>query len=183
MSNTIQQKKRGPVAQYFADVWAGIATTYLGMRLTIRYFMTRPITMQYPEVKPVIPASHRGLHGLDESKCTLCQMCVKNCPVECIELEGLGRARDTFLLKYDVDYSKCLFCNICAEVCPTSCVRLTEKYNLASATRDECVLHLVRPKSEAEIEDFKQKQAQKEAERKEEAERKAKLAAEKNENA
>ncbi len=177
MSNAVKNNTRGPMAGYFSDLWAGIKTTYLGMRLTISYFFTTPITMKYPEEKPVIPPGHRGLHGFDEDKCTLCQMCVKNCPVECIEIEGLGRARDTFLLKYDVDYSKCLFCNICAEVCPTSCVYLTEKYNLASATRGECVLHLARPKTEAEIEEFKEKQAQKEAERK------AKQAAEKNENA
>jgi len=171
--------KRHPLARYFADIWAGVATTFLGMRLTISYFFSKPVTLRYPEVRPVIPPGHRGLHMIDESKCTLCHLCQNNCPVNCIKVDGLGRARDTLVLRYDVDYSRCLFCNICAEVCPTQCVWLTEKYNLAAGSREGCQLHLARPKPDQEIASFKAALEQKEAERKarmaqKEAERKAK---------
>lgn len=173
------RRSRSPVAQYFFDIWAGIATTYLGMRVTLTYFFRKPVTMRYPEVRPVIPPSHRGLHAIEEPKCTLCHLCARNCPVNCIEVEGLGRGKDTLVLRYAVDYSKCLFCNICAEVCPMACVRLTEEYNLACGSREGCVRQLVRPRSEEEIQRFKDMLAQKEAERKaraaqKEAERKAK---------
>jgi len=171
--------ERAPFVRYFADIWAGVATTFLGMRLTIGYFFGKPFTMRYPEVRPVIPPGHRGLHAIDESKCTLCHLCQNSCPVNCITAEGLGRARDTLVLQYDVDYSKCLFCNICAEVCPTKCVWLTEKYNLAAGSREGCQLHLARAKSDEEIASFKALLEQREAERKakaaqKEAERKAK---------
>lgn len=176
--NNITSAKRVPqrpaLVRYFADIWDGIVTTYLGMRLTIGYFFSKPFTMRYPEVKPVIPESHRGLHALDESKCTLCRLCTNQCPVNCITIEGLGRAKDTLVLRYDVDYSRCLFCNLCAEVCPMKCVRLTEKYNLAAGTREGCQLHLARPKTDEEIAAFKEMLAQKEAERKAKAAQKAK---------
>ena len=158
--------QRPPILRYFGDIWDGIATTFLGMRLTIGYFFRKPVTMRYPEVRPVILPGHRGLHTFDESKCTLCHLCQNNCPVNCITVEGLGRARDTLVTRYDVDYAKCLFCNICAEVCPTQCVWLTEKYNLAAGSRDGCRLRLARPKSDHEVASFKALLAQKEAERK-----------------
>ena len=172
-------RTQSPVARYFADIWAGIATTYLGMRITITYFFRKPVTMRYPEVRPVIPPSHRGVHAVDESKCVLCHLCARNCPVDCIVVEGLGRAKDSLVLRYDIDYSKCLFCNICAEVCPAQCIRLTERYNLACGSREACVLHLARPKTDEEIAQHKALLEQREAERKaklaqKEAERKAK---------
>jgi NADH-quinone oxidoreductase subunit I len=158
--------KRGPVSQYFAEIWAGVSTTYLGMKLTIGYFFSKPVTMLYPEVRPEIPESHRGLHAFDEPKCTLCKLCKNNCPVNCIEIEGLGRAKDTLVTRYDVDYTRCLFCNICVETCPMHCIRLTEKYNLAAGSRDGCKLRLARPKSDADIAEFKALLERKEAEKK-----------------
>lgn len=157
---------KGSVNQYFSDIWAGIKTTYVGMRLTLGYFFRPSVTLRYPEVKPVIPPSHRGLHAFDEEKCTFCQICVKNCPVACIKIDARGRARDALILRYDVDYSRCLFCNICAESCPQQCVRLTENYNFAQGTREGCVLSLARPKSEEEIKQHQALLDQKEAERK-----------------
>lgn len=162
----VPRRKRHPVAQYFADIWSGIATTYVGMRLTLSYLFSPPFTMRYPEVRPVIPPGHRGLHGYDETKCTVCRLCAMNCPVDCITIEAIGRAKDAFVTRYDVDYSKCLFCNLCAEACPTSCVWLTEKYDLACGSRGACVIHLARPKTDQQVAERKALQAQKDAERK-----------------
>ncbi len=175
-----RRARRGPVAQYFADLRDGIVTTYAGMRLTLGYFFGKTFTMRYPEVRPEIPAGHRGIHAYVEPKCTVCFRCQNACPVSCIKIETLGRGKDVLLTGYEVDYSKCLFCNLCAEVCPTNCVWLTEKYNLACGTRGECTLQFARPKTDEEIEAHKALLAQREAERKakqaqKEAERLAKL--------
>lgn len=164
-------KSRKPLPLYFADLWAGIATTYLGMQLTLRYFFSPKITMMYPEERPVIPKSHRGLHAYDEAKCILCQLCVQTCPVSCITIESEGRGKDGLVKRYEVDYSRCLFCNLCAEVCPTKCVWLTEYYSLPRATRAECVLQFARPKSEADIAAWREAAARREAEKKAVAEK------------
>jgi len=161
-----QNRPRNPFVQYFADIWAGVATTYLGMRLTLGYFFGRKFTMLYPEERPVIPPGHRGLHAYDESKCILCQLCVAACPVGCITLEAVGKGKDGMATRYDVDYSACLFCNMCAEACPTKCVWLSEKYDLACGSRGECVLRLARPKTDSEIAAHKDLLARKEAEKK-----------------
>ena len=174
----IPAHKRHPVTQYFADIWAGIVTTYVGMGVTLTYLFRKPVTMRYPETQPVIPPGHRGLHDYVEPKCILCFRCQNVCPVGCIRIETLGRGKDALLTGYSVDYSKCLYCNMCAEICPTNCVWLTERYNLACGSRQDCVLQFARPKTEAEITEHKALLAQREAERKarqaqKEAERKA----------
>jgi NADH-quinone oxidoreductase subunit I len=164
--NAQSKTQNSPVTQYFMDVWAGIKTTYVGMKLTLGYFFRPSVTLRYPETRPCIPPGHRGLHAFDETKCTYCQICVKNCPVACIHIDAKGRAKDTLVLRYDVDYSRCLFCNICAEACPQKCVWLTEEYNFAHGTREGCVLSLARPKSDVEIVHHQVLLDQKEAERK-----------------
>jgi NADH-quinone oxidoreductase subunit I len=159
-------KSRNPLPLYFADLWAGIATTCQGMALTLRYFFAPKITMKYPEERPVIPKSHRGLHAYDEAKCILCNMCVNTCPVSCITLESEGRGKDGLVKGYSVDYGKCLFCNLCAEVCPTQCVWLTQYYSLPRATRAEVVLQFAKPKTEADVAAWREAAALKDAEKK-----------------
>lgn len=151
---------------YCTDVWAGIYTTCVGLGVTIRYLFGKNVTMLYPEVRPEIPPTHRGLHALDESKCILCRLCATNCPVGCIAIESAGKGKTGMVTRYDVDYSQCLFCNLCAEACPTKCLRLTEAYSMIRGRREDCVLRLARPKSQSEIDEHMVKLARREAEKK-----------------
>lgn len=164
---------QNPVAAYFKDIWLGITTTFKGMKLTLRYFFKPKVTMRYPEEKPVVPASHRGVHKYIEEQCNLCMACVTACPVDCIIIEALGKGKDSLKKVYSVDYSKCMFCNLCCEACKSSCLFLTENYDIASAERDGCVLHFARTKGPEEIEAFMEKLKQKEAEKKAKAEAEA----------
>ena len=159
-------RRRHPFVQYFVDIWLGIYTTYLGMKLTLSYLFSAPFTMRYPEERPAIPPSHRGLHAYAEKNCICCRICASVCPVDCITIEVVGRGKDGMVTRFDVDYSKCLFCNLCVEACPTSGLRLTEAYDLACGSRGECMLHLAAPRTDAEIEEHKAMLARKEAERK-----------------
>jgi NADH-quinone oxidoreductase subunit I len=147
-------------------MWAGIFTTFLGMKLTFRHMFKPAVTLRYPEERPPVPQSHRGLHAYDETKWIGCRMCERNCPVECIKLEMVGRGKDGLITRYDVDYSKCLFCNLCAENCPTNCVWLSKSFNAACGERESCVRHLAKPKSDEDIARHMTMLAEKEAERK-----------------
>ncbi len=161
--------KRNAVAQYFANIYSAVVTTFLGMKLTARYMVSKPVTELYPEVKPQIPAGSRGLHKFIAEQCMACQQCVKICPVSCIKLEYLGRGKDSLITVYDIDYQRCLFCNLCAEVCPTEAIVLTDKWDGCSYTREGCRVHFVTPRTEQEIRAFEEEMAAKEAEKKRKA--------------
>jgi NADH-quinone oxidoreductase subunit I len=158
--------KRNPLSQYFADVWAGVVTTWLGMKLTLRYCVGKPVTMLYPEERPVVPRGYRGIHVFDEHKCSVCRGCAAACPVDCITIEALGRGKDVFLTRFDIDYSKCLFCDLCTPPCPTEAILMGREFDLAGYTRDDMIVKFARPKTPAEIARHEAYLAQKEAEKK-----------------
>jgi NADH-quinone oxidoreductase subunit I len=152
--------------QYFLDIWAGIATTYKGMRLTLTYFFRPKVTMRYPEERPVIHPGHRGIHGYKEEDCLLCRACEIACPVDCLVINALGRGKDKLILTFDIDYSKCLFCNLCCEACNPKCLFMTERYDMAATDHSACLINFARLKSEQEIRAYREALAKKEAEKK-----------------
>jgi NADH-quinone oxidoreductase subunit I len=165
--------RKSPFAQYFVNLWAGIMTTYVGMRLTFKHMFRPTETLRYPEARPEIPAGHRGIHVYDESQCSGCKLCARACPVDCITVESVGRGKDSMISRYDIDYTKCLFCELCTEPCPTQCILMGPDYDLSRYTREDCVVHFARPKSKEEVDALLAEIARKEAEKK------AKLAAQK----
>ena len=71
-----------------------------GLWLTLRRFLSRPITVQYPEEKKGVSERWRGIHYFDkdssgETTCVACGLCVAICPSNCIKLEIGERADGT----------------------------------------------------------------------------------------
>ncbi|RZS78991.1 4Fe-4S binding protein [Motilibacter rhizosphaerae] len=71
----------------------------------------------------------RGVIALREESCTVCMLCVRECPDWCITIDSHvervpaegpgGRPRTAHVLdRFDIDYALCLYCGICVEVCP-----------------------------------------------------------------
>jgi NADH-quinone oxidoreductase subunit I len=100
-----------------------------GLRQTLKTFLSKPVTVQYPHEKEERAPRARGVIALKEENCTVCMLCARECPVWCIFIEGYkdqapprregGRPRLAQKLdRFDIDYSLCMYCGICVDVCP-----------------------------------------------------------------
>jgi NADH-quinone oxidoreductase subunit I len=103
-----------------------------GLGVTFSTFTRKTVTVEYPEVKHALPKRQRSFPVLtwdfnhDEPFCTGCNVCVRNCPVDCMTAtmhdnpkygEGTSNRRK-IVEKFWIDYARCMRCNICVEVCP-----------------------------------------------------------------
>ena len=101
---------------------------FKGMRLTGRHFLSRTITIQYPEEKTPLSPRFRGLHALrrydnGEERCIACKLCEAVCPALAITIESEQRSDGTRrTTRYDIDLTKCIFCGLCEESCPVDSI-------------------------------------------------------------
>ncbi|MFN0205977.1 MAG: NuoI/complex I 23 kDa subunit family protein, partial [Planctomycetota bacterium] len=109
VSPTTKQNRSG----WFNDVWLGLWTTLVGMRITLKYMFKKPVTVQYPEERMPIPERYRGIHYLEQEKCIYCFMCARACPVDCISMEAVRHGKELEWISFSVDYNRCMFCELC----------------------------------------------------------------------
>jgi NADH-quinone oxidoreductase subunit I len=112
-----------------------------GLRRTLGTFFTKPVTVQYPEVRPVVDPRFRGAFAFDPEKCIACELCARACPNKVIKLgwekgEGEAAAKRR-ITEYRMEPGLCLFCGLCAEACPTQALAMTPQYETATRERDE----------------------------------------------
>ncbi|MDE2933524.1 MAG: NADH-quinone oxidoreductase subunit I [Chloroflexota bacterium] len=109
-----------------------------GLATTFSTFTRRPVTIQYPDEKHELSERQRSFPVLtwdfdhDEPFCTGCNICVRNCPVDCMTAvmhdnpkhpEGTSDRRK-IIEKFWIDYARCMRCNICIEVCPFEAIAM-----------------------------------------------------------
>lgn len=135
--------------EYFRNIYRMAYTILVGMRITLRYYFAKTVTVQYPDVAPVLQPRYRGFHYYEIEKCITCDMCAKACPVDCIYIEKSGPrkfdkqagiARGGAVLRYAIDYSKCMFCGLCTEPCPTGCIHMGDNHDLSAYDRASMVV-------------------------------------------
>lgn len=117
-----------------------------GLRLTLKKFFSRPVTIQYPEQKREVAPRWRGVHYFERNEkgdtcCVACGLCVAICPSQCIrlvaiELEG-GERYPEF---YEINTVRCIYCGYCAEACPVNAIKLGGNYEFVDYRRDDLVL-------------------------------------------
>jgi NADH-quinone oxidoreductase subunit I len=90
-----------------------------------------------------LPPRARGVIALVEATCTVCMLCVRECPVWCIHIEshkdvlpatrpgGRDRSRNV-LDRFAIDYAVCMYCSICVDVCPFDALFWSPEYAYAS---------------------------------------------------
>ena len=120
-----------------------LAELFKGLKLTGRYFLSKNVTIQYPEEKTPLSPRFRGLHALrrypnGEERCIACKLCEAVCPALAIHIESEQRQDGTRrTTRYDIDLVKCIFCGFCEEACPVDAIVETRVLEYHGENRGE----------------------------------------------
>ncbi len=106
-----------------------------------------PITEQYPDHAPNLPAEFRGRLALSvnpetgEHLCISCRQCERVCPDKCIEIVAhkSPETNKLELIDFKIDHGLCMFCGLCTEVCPTTCIINTNDFEMADYSRESLI--------------------------------------------
>ena len=136
------------VKEYFSNLFDGVTSALKGMWITFRYVWdTKPVTIEYPDVKEVLPENSRHRLFNDVDDCIACNQCALACPVDCIYIASKrrpkgeeipkttdGTAKRLILTQYTIDTALCCYCGLCTTVCPTECLTHTTDYEYSLYT-------------------------------------------------
>jgi NADH-quinone oxidoreductase subunit I len=123
-----------------------IAPLLQGLKITFMHMFKKPVTLQYPDERPIVAPNFRGLHALkvshDKAKCVSCYLCPTVCPAKCITVEaGEDENHDKFAATYEIDMLRCIFCGYCVEACPVDAIEMTQTFELANYKRADFVFN------------------------------------------
>jgi NADH-quinone oxidoreductase subunit I len=136
------------------NVFSIVTEIARGLGVTLGYVFRKPITQNYPRVKPTMPPRFRGLHQLQRhpdglEKCIGCSLCAAACPSDAILViaaENTPEYRvspgERYAAVYEINMIRCIFCGYCEEACPTGAIVLMRNFELAATDR----LHFVHDK-------------------------------------
>jgi NADH-quinone oxidoreductase subunit I len=124
-------------AKYFRNVWETVKSTAIGMRITGRYLLQKPITVQYPDERLPVPNRYRGIHYLEQEKCINCLACARACPIDCIEMDAVRHGKELEWVSFTLDYQKCMFCELCVYPCPKDCIHMGTEFAFVTYDRSE----------------------------------------------
>lgn len=98
-------------------------------------FFKKPNTIKYPFEKIDAPENLRGKLVWDPEKCSGCQLCIKDCPSNAIELLVVDKVNKKFVMRYNID--RCTFCSQCVQSCRFGCIEMSdEMWELASIKKE-----------------------------------------------
>jgi NADH-quinone oxidoreductase subunit I len=122
------------------------------MKVTFRHLFTPSVTIQYPDVKPILPVRERNRLYVNFDDCIGCEQCSRACPVNCIEIETVksvpgdnlgktsdGKKKTLWVTKFNIDFAKCCYCQLCVFPCPTNCIYMTDVYEYSEYDRNALI--------------------------------------------
>src|SRR5258708_33239301 len=123
-----------------------------GMRITLKHFFKKKVTISYPEVQKPIAPVWRGQHVLKRDdngaeRCTACGLCAVACPAEAIVMTAAERVKgeehlyreEKYASTYEINMLRCIFCGLCEEACPKEAIFLTDRMVNTDFTRGEFI--------------------------------------------
>lgn len=148
--NSKNYEKELTFGGWFRNIYDTITSVSKGMFITFRYvWAEKAVTIEYPEVREVLPENSRSRLFNDVENCISCLQCANACPVDCIYITATRRDKEDEKIKtkdgtairlnlnqYTIDTALCMYCGLCTTVCPTQCLTHTTDYEFASYTVD-----------------------------------------------
>jgi NADH-quinone oxidoreductase chain I len=116
-----------------------------GLKLTLHYFFSKKVTLQYPDEKWDVAPRWRGRHVLTKHpsgkiRCVACMLCATVCPAECISIVAAAEPDNRkYPESYVLDLGRCIFCGYCVEVCPKEAIEMTTAYELSEYSREDLI--------------------------------------------
>ncbi|MGA9117978.1 MAG: NADH-quinone oxidoreductase subunit I, partial [Bacteroidota bacterium] len=137
---------------YFHNIWDGVVTVLIGMKVTWKHLFTPAVTIQYPDVKLKLPERARNRLYVNIDDCIGCDQCSMACPVDCITIETIkstpdvnlgltskGTKKRLYVPLFDIDIAKCCYCGLCVPPCPTDCIYMTDVYEFSEYERENLI--------------------------------------------
>jgi NADH-quinone oxidoreductase subunit I len=135
-----------------------------GLATTLRHVFTKPVTLQYPEVKRPVYPRFRGHPELvvnedGNRRCVACTLCKVVCPSNAIKeiVPAEGAEHEKYPVQFVIDLTRCIFCGFCQEACPKAAIKLNNLYELAQYQKSVLILDIDRAtqaKSEMRMTDW-----------------------------
>jgi NADH-quinone oxidoreductase subunit I len=135
-----------PLIRGIGLLFATVFALLKGLRLTLRAFFSRPITIQYPEKKREVSPRWRGIHYFErnekgDTRCVACGLCVAICPSQCIRLKAVELdSGERYPELYEINTVRCIYCGLCAEACPVNAIKLGRNYEFVAYRREDLLL-------------------------------------------
>src|SRR6516164_7376694 len=129
----VEEPKIGLVEQlYLPAVLQGLGTT-VRHGISTLFGLGPPVTQQFPEQRPKLPANYRGVHRLNRDeqgrvRCVACYMCSTACPAHCIDIVAAPSPwpdREKYPETFVIDELRCIYCGMCEQACQVDAIDLT----------------------------------------------------------
>ena len=133
------------MVQYFADMYLAVSSALKGMGVTIKHIWRKPVTLQFPDERWVLPERYKGFVHNNIIRCDACLQCARACPVDCIYIEVEGKGKDRAMTRYAIDYNKCIWCSLCTENCHTGSITMSHDYDHSVYDRRSLVYEFMDP--------------------------------------
>lgn len=133
--------------------WIKLITFYelaVGMKSTMSHLIHyKPITLQYPHEKRILPDNYRGMLALlryddGTEKCVGCDLCEAACPsrvIAVVSAEVPEEPTKRYAREYWMDMTRCLFCGLCVQACPVDALAMTKEYEWAVYNKRDLLLN------------------------------------------
>jgi len=118
-----------------------------GFGVTLKNFIRKPTTVQYPEERNTQHTRFRGQEfAWYQDRCTGCASCAKYCPLGIIQIVtdpdgGYEQEGGSFKVDvFDIDQGRCMYCGLCVEACPYDALYMGSNFEAAQTQRADLVI-------------------------------------------